>query len=386
MDICYASNETYVPHLAASMTSLILHNADAGVIRFHVIANGIGEESRQKLRQNAALAVRQCADIVPTVSVSFYDLSDLAERVVGQGAELAGTAADSFSRQAAAAKTAEGGTAETAADRLDTGSYDISMLGRFFIGELLPERVETVLYLDCDTIVCGSLKQLFQRTGLPLASGVPEPTIYRSILKQLGLTHADDCYINSGVLLINLAAWREFDAGRRLLIFYRENGARLFCGDQDAVNYVLRGKIGLLSPRYNFFTNYRYFHYRSLVRQSPSYERVMPNRQQFEKMKQKPRIIHYMGAERPWLHGNRNPYRRQYEAALSRTVYAGRKPERGKEAALFAYHLMNLGTWLCPPLRRIISAAFERKKVRPRIEPLLTDSGNMSNIEENSRK
>lgn len=346
MDICYASNEAYAPYLAASMTSLILHNADAGEIHFHIIANSIGAESRERLRRNAAMAVAACknasegrAVCIPRVSVGFYPLENLSERA--------------------------------AAD--DTGSYDVSMLGRFFIGELLPERVETVLYLDCDTIVCGSLKQLFTRSGLPLASGAPEPTIYRSILKQLGLTHANDCYLNSGVLLINLAAWRAFGAGQKLLSFYRLNGSRLFCGDQDAVNYVLRGQLGLLSPRYNFFTNYRYFHYQELLRQSPSYERAVPNKAQFRRLKKKPQIIHYMGAERPWLRGSRNPYRRKFEEALSKSAYMDIGKVRGKEAELCAYHLMNLATWICPPVRRIFSAAFERKKVLPRIRPLLTE-------------
>ena len=339
MDICYVSNEAYAPYLAASMTSLILHNQDAGEIRFHVIANRIGAESRERLRRNAAMAAAERAGQLPRVFVSFYPLEDLSER----------------------------------AGATDTGSYDVSMLGRFFIGELLPERVETVLYLDCDTIVCGSLRQLFSRSGIPLASGAPEPTIYRSILKQLGLTHANDCYLNSGVLLIDLAAWRAFGAGQKLLSFYRLNGGRLFCGDQDAINYVLRGKLGLLSPRYNFFTNYRYFHYRTLLRLSPAYERAVPNKEQFRRLKKKPQILHYMGAERPWLRGNRNPYRRAFEEALSRSAYADFQKIRGKEAALLAYHLMNLATWVFPPVRRLLSAAFERRKVLPRIRPLLTE-------------
>ena len=216
MDVCYASNEAYVPYLGVSMFSLIANNLSEGPLHVHVIANGISQEGCRRLQENAALACRAAGrEHASGFQLSFYQLSGLSRRL--------------------------GGT-------IDTGSYDISMLGRFFIGELLPETVERVLYLDCDTLVEKSLWPLFQRKAPeagteepegPALWGVMEPTIYPSILKQLEIPEKTGFYINSGVLMVDLVKWRKHQAGERLLRFYRENGERLFCGDQDAINHVM---------------------------------------------------------------------------------------------------------------------------------------------------
>ena len=88
----------------------------------------------------------------------------------------------------------------------DTGGYDISIMSRLFMGEMLPDCVKRVLYLDCDTVVLASLKKLWQ-TDLKgrLFGAVMEPTIYPAVKASIGLGK-EDPYFNSGVLLIDLPA------------------------------------------------------------------------------------------------------------------------------------------------------------------------------------
>ncbi len=47
---------------------------------------------------------------------------------------------------------------------------------------------------------------------------------------------------------------------------------KLFASDQDVINGTLKGQIHTLMPRYNFFTNYRYFSYRELVHLGKTYK------------------------------------------------------------------------------------------------------------------
>ena len=361
MDVCYASNEAYVPYLAVSMFSLLARNLEKEAVTVHVISNGILPESRERLlengRQAAACAERTKGSPVEPFQIRFYELGDIRSR---------------FHKD------------------LDTGSYDISMLGRFFIGELLPEEISRVLYLDCDTVVqeyiggifrIGTKKQVKQEETKempeekaeksPILYGVPEPTIYPSILKQLGLEGDDAFYINSGVLLIDLEQWRREDVGRKLISFYGRNGGRLFCGDQDAINYVLKGRIGCLPLRYNFFTNYRYFRYKTLTGLCRAYSCCVPDAKSFREAQSRPAVIHYMGAERPWIRGNRNPYRKAYHFWKEQSLYGGQPETRGQEASMGAYHLMNALTWLFPPCRKWISRQFEKKRVLPRLQPLI---------------
>lgn len=322
MNVVYASNDGYARHLGASMYSLFDRNQLEEEITVYVLSMGLSEDNRRKLGEIAEHFDR---------TLVILEMGDLKERF---------------------------------ASDIDTGGFDISAMGRLFIGTALPEEMGRALYLDCDTIVLGSLRKLWQ-TGLSgnILGAVMEPTIYPQVKEQLGLK-PEEPYYNSGVLLIDLKAWREENVERRLVDFYLEKGRELLACDQDTINGVLKGRIKPLSPRYNFFTNYRYFHYKDLVNQSPAYERVAED--VFRRAKAHPAIVHYMGDERPWKAGNLNHYRRAYEHYLARTPWRGTAKEKGQEAYMAMYHLMDYLTFLCPPARRVISRKYGMQVIQNR--------------------
>lgn len=314
MDIVYASNDNYARHLAVSLYSLLDHNQNSETITVYILSLGLSVENQNHLRLVADTFSRRLV---------FIELGDLKERFAHQ---------------------------------VDTGGFDLSIMARLFVGEVLPEPVMRVLYLDCDTVVLRSLEGLWE-TELHdfLAGAVMEPTIYPEIKKQIGLGE-NDPYFNSGVLLIDMKKWREERAQEKLLGFYQRMGGNLFAGDQDTINGALKGRIRPLSPAYNFFTNYRYFHYSHLVRLSPLYEKVP--REIFRHAKRHPAIVHYMGDERPWIRGNFNHYRRAYDTYLEQTPWAGTGKEEGKRLYMILYHLMDYATFLCPPVRDLVSRRF----------------------------
>lgn len=325
MDIVYASNERYARHLAVSMYSLFDHDQVAERIRVFVLDTGLSQESKERLKEIAGRFERE---------VIFILMGDLKERF---------------------------------AYEVDTGGFDISAMGRLFVGTALPKEVERVLYLDCDTVVLASLKKLWQ-TDLKgrLFGAVMEPTIYREVKEAIGL-RKEDPYFNSGVLLIDLERWRVQGAEARLVEFYGSLGGKTFACDQDTLNGAFKGQIKVLSPRYNFFTNYRYFHHRDLVRHSPAY-RVVPKRV-FTQAKHHPAILHFAGDERPWRVGNLGHYRQAYEQYLFMTPWRGTPKEkdgRGQRLYLSAYHAMDYLTWICPPVRWWISRRFGMEMVEGR--------------------
>lgn len=312
--VVYAANDAFVRHLAASLYSLLEHSRGENYVSAYVLSMGISEENREKL---------YCMAEAFDCSFKILELGDLKERF---GGEVKG------------------------------GGFDISIFGRFFVGEVLPEAVERVLYLDCDTIVLKPLHSLW-KTDLKgnILGAVMEPTIYESVKERIGLKAAQP-YFNSGMLLIDLKAWRAEGILQKLLDFYYQAGGDLLAGDQDTLNAVLVGKIKPLSPKYNFFTNYRYFHYRDLASMSESFH-IIPQ-DIFVKAKRHPAIVHYMGDERPWKEGNLNHYRKAYEIYLEKTPFAGAEKEKGQRLYMWAYHMMNYVTFLCPPARRLISRRF----------------------------
>ncbi|MEY8354035.1 glycosyltransferase family 8 protein [Lachnospiraceae bacterium 54-53] len=322
MNVVYASNDNYARHLAVSLYSLLDHNREARDIHVHVLSMGLSGQSRERLADVAGGFGRE---------LTVVELGDLKERF---------------------------------AYEVDTGGFDLSIMARLFIGEVLPEETDRILYLDCDTVVCSSLKKLWEtELGTFLLGAVMEPTIYPAVKEEIGLLPQAP-YFNSGVLLIDMKRWREENAQKKLLDFYRSMGGKLFAGDQDTINGALKGRIKPLPPRYNFFTNYRYFRYSHLVRLSPVYGKL--TMQSFKEAKKHPAILHFMGDERPWKEGNRNHYRKAYEHYLSLTPWAGTPKEKGTRLYMTVYHLMDYATFLCPAFRDFVSRRFGMQVINSR--------------------
>jgi lipopolysaccharide biosynthesis glycosyltransferase len=322
MNVVYASNDGYARHLGVSLYSLLEHNKEADKIHVYILSMGLSEENKNRLIGIGAQLERE---------VIVIELGDLKER---------------FSY------------------KVDTGGFDLSIMARLFVGEVLPETEERVLYLDCDTVVNASLKRLWEMDlESNMVGAVMEPTIYPAVKESIGLL-PEEPYFNSGVLLIDLKRWRKEEAQKLLLDFYSSRGGKLFAGDQDTINGALKGRIKPLPPRYNFFTNYRYFRYSHLIKLSPVYQTI--TKKSFQEAKKHPVILHYMGDERPWKQGNLNHYRKVYDHYLSLTPWAGTKKEEGSYLYMILYHLMDYATFLCPPLRDMVSRHFGMKVINSR--------------------
>ena len=121
---------------------------------------------------------------------------------------------------------------------------------RLLIGGLLPAGVRHILYLDCDIICTGALRPLWQlRDAVPLLGAVADRTGER--WKDRLRLPADAVYFNSGVLLVNLAAWRNGDCASQIAAWMIANPDNLRLADQDAINACLSTAITPLPDCWN---------------------------------------------------------------------------------------------------------------------------------------
>jgi lipopolysaccharide biosynthesis glycosyltransferase len=121
---------------------------------------------------------------------------------------------------------------------------------RLLIADLLPAALSRILYLDCDIICTGALRPLWHLAETtPLLGAVPDRTGERWKAR-LGLP-AEAAYFNSGVLLINLAAWRERDIAGQIIAWMNGNPDKLALADQDAINACLWAEITPLPDCWN---------------------------------------------------------------------------------------------------------------------------------------
>jgi lipopolysaccharide biosynthesis glycosyltransferase len=142
--------------------------------------------------------------------------------------------------------------------RPSTPYYTRTTYSRLFFADLLPLEMSRVIYLDCDIICVGNLRELW-RFGETVAMLAAVRDVWVDKCQEhkvsLGMP-TESTYYNSGVLLINVEAWRRNEVGKRLFACYRHRGTSKY-GDQDIINAVLwretvelprRWNVGVTSP------------------------------------------------------------------------------------------------------------------------------------------
>lgn len=164
---------------------------------------------------------------------------------------------------------------------------------------ILPDDIDKILYLDCDIIVNGNIKELYNCNIRNVALGAVLDEDYKNEVKYSRLEYSKEKpYINSGVLLINLEYWRKNNVTNRLLSYINDNPDKVLFHDQDTINAVLHNEITLLPIKYNFQTG---FLYKRLIAD----ENILS---EIEECKYTPCIIHFTGPNKPWIKDSQHPY------------------------------------------------------------------------------
>lgn len=311
MNILYASNDKYADFLGISMYSLLENNKDIEDISVYVFSNGISVTNKARLIEEATHFNRK---------IDFIDISDLEERI---------------------------GFA------VNASGYNITTLARLFIDDLLPEGIEKILYLDCDIIVDNNIEELWNTdiTEYDMAA-VVEVYMPADKKRKIGLTKKDS-YYNAGMLLINRTLWRQQSLKTKFLDYYEESGGRLLYNDQDIINHCCKGRIKPISATYNFEPNVYYFPYYYIKIINRDY--FIYGKKEYTKMIMNPRMIHFLGDERPWVVGNKNPYRDIFYKYQNDSGWSQIDWITGKEKYMRLYHILNMVTKIFPPIRTLIT-------------------------------
>lgn len=205
MDICYATNESFAPYMAVSITSLLENNSSRNVV-VHILHSDLSEATKARLQIFESR--------YKNAKIQFHKIDDSRFEKFGL--------------------TIEHITMET--------------YFRYMIAEVLP-NIDRVLYLDGDTIVNGDISELFD-TDLTnyYCAGVSDIYIESvGYKKTLGL---DGLYINAGVIFFNLDEMRKTNIAEKLFKLTAENNFKY--QDQDAINIAFNGKMKELDCVYNF--------------------------------------------------------------------------------------------------------------------------------------
>lgn len=156
---------------------------------------------------------------------------------------------------------------------------------RLLLPGLLAQDYDRILYLDSDIWhERGGIDRLFRTDlGGAMLAAVRDNTQWRTPGRRnpefRALGRPSRPYINSGVLLIDTAAWVAAGMEMRLRRLWREQGQAMLRHDQSLLNVALDGGWAELSPVWNWQWTWSSRHFAELVG---------------------PRLIHFIGPRKPW--------------------------------------------------------------------------------------
>ena len=211
--IFFSTDDNYAPYLDVAIASLKENANRAYRYRVIVLHTGLAAENKELLKHHESAGF----------GISFSDISAEVERLQSRFKNV----------------------------------YHFSVVTyyRLFIASLFPQY-DRVIYLDCDLVVLGDISELyFAELGDNILGAAPEQFVqntaeFRTYAeKALGVD--PDRYVNAGVLLMNLAAYRAHKIEERFVRMITEFDFDLLDPDQAYLNYLCASKIRVLPNGWN---------------------------------------------------------------------------------------------------------------------------------------
>lgn len=265
----YAADDNYGKYLGISMLSLFESNKDFEEITVFVLDCGMKEPNKERLKSIAERYKRKVYFMSMEKAVSALDL------------------------------------------RMGARKISIASYARLFLASVIPGDYDKLLYLDCDTIVRGSLRDLWNmEMGNYLIAGVRD-TVDLFFLKKIGL-EPEEYYVNAGILLVHLKAWREEQLESQFMDFIRKFEGNVPHHDQGTINGVCVKRKGILPLKYNVTSNIYSFSAKTIKR--IYFLKEFYFEKELESARKNPVILHFTTGlvGRPWEKGCTHPMKKEY--------------------------------------------------------------------------
>ena len=253
INVCLSPDNNYCKHAGVVIASILSNANSSDELHFYILDSGLSDENKDNILKLKTLG--NCEISFVKVDESKFDIYK----------------------------------------DISTHSYlSIAAYYRLRLAELLPD-IDRIIYLDCDTIVNTSLNELFN---------IDFEDNYTAGVLDVRVKHKkkwkNTSYVNSGVLVINLAKIRQDNIENAYFEYTKNNPDVIKTGDQDIINFVLKDKIKILPDEWNVQVS----HFNSRT----SYTR-------------NPKIVHFIGCQKPWIFGANTFFKNLYFENLEKTPW-----------------------------------------------------------------
>lgn len=281
MNVLYSSDNNYAQHMGVSIWSLMENNSEFNLINIYIIENEISTRNKEKLRQIEENFVN-----AKIYFISFSKFSQILTLNM-------------------------------------PWKISISAYARLFVDTALPQTVHRVLYLDCDTVICGSLYDLWNYELNHNIAGVVQDTVGDNSKKQLQLS-ATQKYFNTGMLLLDLDMWRQLKMEYRCINLIKQHQGNVHHHDQGVLNSLLYKKVEIVPMKYNVITIHYFFNMHKIRKYYKEHAEFYTDRE-INEAKNEPVVLHFTPSltSRPWVRGCKHPLRYKYWEILEKTPWKG---------------------------------------------------------------
>lgn len=153
---------------------------------------------------------------------------------------------------------------------------------RFLIPEVIDDKINKILYLDCDVICNSHLDELVDyNLNANIACVIPDSPEMQERVKKLDYGIEFINYFNAGVMFINTSEWKKNNITQKALEMINSGKVYRYA-DQDVLNILLNGRVHYLDKKYNNKT--------TLSVRCDEEQKNLPNTI----------IMHYVTQNKPW--------------------------------------------------------------------------------------
>ncbi|MEM9476558.1 MAG: glycosyltransferase family 8 protein [Pseudomonadota bacterium] len=203
--------------------------------------------------------------------------------------------------------------------------HTINAYLRLLAAERLPD-IDALVYLDCDLVVLGSISELagIGTNGTPVAAALDTIVLcgYEDSDPVTELMSNPGTYFNSGVLVLDLAYWRENDVTTKIMRAIERITPISSYEDQAAMNLVFDGNFNTLPLKWNLqvpLLDYYFGKWRKSEFIGDAYR--------------DPGIVHFTTPRKPWKRQHSQPFASKYRKYWRSTPWGadGLPPMSGDE-------------------------------------------------------
>lgn len=275
LNVLYSSSDSYAYIAAVSIYSLLKNNESFDSIHIYFITNGVTQRNLQLLEEMVSSFDFASLDIV--------DSGKLDEKLEALGVTKFGNSYATFQK--------------------------------IFVNEIIPKDVDTLLYIDSDTIVMSDLSEIYDISrNMKNPISVVKVPFFARYHEMIGVSK-NSIYPNCGVILFDLKKWKAECCEERIIAYLKDDDKIYRAADQDILSIVLEGEMGVLPPKYNVGPGWKFYGPKDFCEIHDCDDKNFYSLDELENAIKNPAILHCLGGfyGRPWEEESCSPFLKEWD-------------------------------------------------------------------------